>query len=102
VRARLVWVAAAAAAVGGVAAGRLLRKRTSRADADPADDLRRKLDESRALDAEREEFELGETPVDQAEAPAESLEERRRRVHERAQAVAEEMRSEPDGEPDSR
>jgi hypothetical protein len=81
----------------GVAAGaRLLHRRGRRADApagDPAAELRRRLDESREIVGERGEFEAGETPVDAVEdvAPP-SLEERRRRVHERAQEAIESMR----------
>ena len=56
-----------------------------------AEDLRRKLAESRAIVEEREEFEAAETPVDKAE-PAPGLDERRRRVHERARGTARKMR----------
>ena len=56
-----------------------------------ADELRRKLAESRAIVEEREEFEAAETPVDKAE-PAPGLDERRRRVHERARGTARKMR----------
>ncbi len=54
---------------------------------DPAAELRRKLDESRAVVDEREEFEAGETPVDRAE----SIEDRRRRVHEAGRAALDDM-----------
>jgi hypothetical protein len=94
-RNRLAWIGGAA---GGVAFVRLLRGRRRRSrpneDApavDPrAEELRRKLDESRTLVDEREEFEAAETPVDEAEAPP--LDERRRRVHEQARAASERMR----------
>jgi hypothetical protein len=88
----LIGGAAAAAAVLVVA-----RRRRRRSEpepfpaADPADELRRKLDESRALDAERDEFEAGETPVDQAEPAGETVESRRRKVHDDARAAADEM-----------
>ena len=60
--------------------------------ADPrAEELRRKLAESRAILEEREEFEGAETPVDQAE-PLEDPEARRRAVHESAREAAERMR----------
>lgn len=82
----------------GVAAGaQLLRRRrggsAAGAGADPAAELRRRLEESRGIEDERVEFEAGETPVDEVEdvAPP-SLEERRRRVHERAQEAIESMR----------
>ena len=58
----------------------------------PADELRRKLDESRAIANERDEFESAEVPVDKAEP---GIDERRRSVHERAQASIEDMRDSP-------
>jgi hypothetical protein len=58
-----------------------------------AEELRRKLEESRAIVAEREAFEDGETAVDEAEpVPASSPEDRRRHVHERARSSVERMR----------
>ena len=57
-----------------------------------AEELRRRLAESRGLAGEREEFEGGETTVDEAEATGADLEERRRRIHEAGRAAAEEMR----------
>jgi hypothetical protein len=57
-----------------------------------ADELRAKLEESRSVVAEREEFEAAETPVDQAEEIGPELGDRRRAVHERGRHVAEEMR----------
>lgn len=57
-----------------------------------AEDLRRKLAESRAVVGEQEEFEAAETPVDVAEPVSESVEERRRAVHERGHAALDEMR----------
>ena len=56
-----------------------------------AQELRRKLDESRPLVEEREEFEAGETPVDRAGAEDGGLGERRRQVHERGRAAVERM-----------
>jgi hypothetical protein len=56
-----------------------------------AEELRRKLAESRAIVDEREEFEAAETPVDQAE-PLGDPEARRRAVHESGRAAAERMR----------
>ncbi len=53
-----------------------------------AEALRAKLAEGKEIVEEREEFEAGETPVDEAD-----LDERRRRVHEAARAAVEEMRS---------
>jgi hypothetical protein len=94
VRNRAAWFAGAAGAVG--VAYRALRRRPEAAPAgDPrADELRRKLDESKPLIDERDEFESGEPHVDEAEP---SLEEKRAAVHERGRAAAREMRR-PNGE----
>jgi hypothetical protein len=87
VRGRTAWIAGALGAAG--VAYRALRRRP-RPAADPrADELRRKLDESKQVVDDRAEFESGETPVDQAEV---SLDAKRRAVHERGQAAAREMR----------
>ena len=59
-----------------------------------AEELRQKLDESRAVVDERDEFEAGETPVDQADPDA-AVEDRRQSVHERGRAAAEQMRHKP-------
>ena len=59
-------------------------------------ELRRRLEESRALVGEREDFEAGETTVDEAApAPSVSPEDRRRELHERARASLDEMRRTP-------
>src|SRR5262245_57290676 len=98
----MAWLglaAAGAAAAGSVVARRLRirpRQPSWPLTSDPEDELRRKLEESRALAAERDEFEAGETTVDQAE-PA-SVDERRRQVHAEAESALEEMRSEQDDE----
>jgi hypothetical protein len=77
-------------AVAAGAAYRAVRRRgRSPADGDPAAELRRKLDESRAIVEERDEFESAETPVDRA------VEERRREVHDEARAAIDEMRGRP-------
>jgi hypothetical protein len=93
VRTRLAWIGGAVAGAVVVVVARSRRRRPGAAPPapDPADELRRKLDESRTLAAERDEFEAGETTVDQAEPAAESVEERRRRVHEEARAASDEM-----------
>ena len=86
-RGRTAWIAGALGAAG--VAYRALR-RSPRPAADPrADELRRKLDESKQVVDDRAEFESGETPVDQAEV---SLDAKRAAVHERGQAAAREMR----------
>ena len=93
-RAGIGWLAGAVG-VAGAAAYRALRGKAAPPAEDPrAEELRRKLDESRTLVEERDEFESAETPVDQAEG---EVEDRRRAVHERARAAAEEMRG-PSGE----
>jgi hypothetical protein len=62
-------------------------------DPDPrAEELRQKLAESRSIVQEREEFEVGETPVDQAEPVTPDPAQRRREVHEEARATVEQMR----------
>jgi hypothetical protein len=94
VKLRLAWL------TGGALAGFLFFRRRRRPEpvplplpeTDPAAELRRKLDESRPLVEEREEFESAETPVDHAAAPGE-LEERRRHVHEQGRAAVDEMRA---------
>ena len=95
----LAWLLGGA---GLVAAYRLVRRKDApvaevvpAAAPDPrADELRRRLDESRALVEERDEFESGEMPVDRAE-PSGETDERRREVHDRAREAAERMRAAP-------
>lgn len=83
-------IAGAAVAAGGIAY-RALRRPHAEAVADPrADELRRKLDESKPLVEEREQFEERETPVDEVE-PA-TVDEKRAAAHERGRARLEEMR----------
>ena len=90
----LAWLAAF---LGLAAFARRLRRRRAESlpAADPAEELRRKLDESRSIVSEREEFESAETPVDQAQPPA-GLDERRRQVHEQGRTAVDEMRSTSD------
>jgi hypothetical protein len=87
VRARTAWLGALG--VAGAAAVRALRRKPAPAPAvDPrAEELREKLEESRVVVDEREEFESAETPVDEAE-----VDDRRRAVHDRGRAAAEQMR----------
>jgi hypothetical protein len=78
--------------VGAFGMWRWLRRRQAHAPStaeDPADALRAKLDESRALVDEREAFEEGETPIDEADLDA-----RRRSVHDQARARMDELRGE--------
>jgi hypothetical protein len=73
--------------------GFLRRRREVPAEPDPrADELRRKLDESRSMVAERDEFEAAETTVDQVEPAPEDPDSRRRAVHETGRATVEQMR----------
>jgi hypothetical protein len=90
VRARTAWLAGAAGAA--VAAYRKLRPAAAPAPEDDprAEELRRKLEESRTVAEEQhEEAASPETPVDEAD-----VESRRAAVHERARAAADEMRGE--------
>ena len=89
-RARTAWLAGAAGAA--VAAYRKLRPAAAPAPEDDprAEELRRKLEESRTVAEEQhEEAASPETPVDEAD-----VESRRAAVHERARAAADEMRGE--------
>ena len=84
---RFAWLGAA---VGALAVWRWRRpKRKRHIEEDPADALRAKLAESRAVVDERERFEEGETPVDEADP-----DERRRSVHDDARARIDELRGE--------
>jgi hypothetical protein len=83
------WLAGVA---GGMAAYRAFRRRPvpRPAGPDPADELKAKLAEARAAAEDRDAFEAGETPVDEAADP----EARRRAVHEQARTAIDEMRGE--------
>lgn len=74
---------------------RAVRRRGSDLDheaPDPrADELRRKLDDSKQLVEEREQFESGETAVDEVDAS--TLEGKRAGVHERGREASRQMRS---------
>ena len=95
VRARTAWLGAIG--VAGAAVVRALRRKPAPLPApDPrAEELRQKLDESRAVVDEREEFESAETSVDEVEV---EVEDRRRAVHERGRAAAEQMRGDDSAE----
>jgi hypothetical protein len=56
-----------------------------------ADELRARLDESRAVVGDREEFEGAETPVDAAEAVPDP-DERRREIHAEGRSAVDRMR----------
>jgi hypothetical protein len=90
-RNRLAWVAGALGAAG--VAYRALRRRPAEGPVpDPrADELRRKLDESKSVADDRDEFESGETAVDEVGVEP-SLDEKRAAVRERGQSAARRMR----------
>ena len=91
-RARTAWLAGAAGAA--IAVYRTLRPSPAPSpeptDDPRAEELRRKLEESRTVAEEQhEDVASPETPVDEAD-----VESRRAAVHERARAAADEMRDE--------
>jgi hypothetical protein len=95
-RARIAWLAGAVGVAGAAAYRALRHKEEPSPDEDPrAEELRHKLDESRTMVEEREEFESAETPVDEVIGPEPEVEDRRKAVHERGRAAAEEMRGQP-------
>jgi hypothetical protein len=77
------------AGLAGILGIAWLRRRKGEPATDPAADLRAKLAEARNAVDDREEFEAGETPVD--EAP--DVDDRRRDVHDRARAAIDELSS---------
>jgi hypothetical protein len=85
------WVAGAA---GGLAAYRALRRRRPHPEvADVrADELRTRIAEAKAAGDDRDEFEAGETTVDEA-VPVDP-DARRRAVHEQARGTLDDMRGE--------
>jgi hypothetical protein len=78
--------------VGGAAAYRAFRRQPPVLEQDPAEELKARLAEARAAGDDREEFEAGETPVD--EAPDPDVDARRRSVHERGRTAIDEMKGE--------
>ena len=82
------------AAVASAAVYRVVtrRKPAPAAPPEPAEELKERLAASRSVVAEREEFESGETPVDQVDSPPAEVGDRRQSVHERGREVAEQMR----------
>jgi hypothetical protein len=82
---------------GAVGLRALLRRRaqagTAQADATHAEELRTKLAASRDLEADRAEFEGGETPVDRAADPVQGdVETRRADVHARARQAMDDLK----------
>ena len=95
VKRMLVWIAGA---VGIAALVRHFKQRSAPAPAaaDPADDLKRKLEEAREAADDRDEFDAAEgQPVDEVE-PARSVAERRADVHEQARDALAEMKDAPE------
>jgi hypothetical protein len=78
--------------VGGAAVYRAFRRQPPVVERDPAEELKARLAEARAAGDDREEFEAGEKPVD--EAPDPDVDARRRSVHERARTAIDEMKGE--------
>jgi hypothetical protein len=75
--------------------GFLRRRREPLQASDPrAEELRRKLAESRSIVEERDVFEAAELTVDRAEPAPEDPESRRRAVHEGGRATVEQMQRE--------
>jgi hypothetical protein len=86
----LAWLLGAFALLGFL---RRRREPVAAPAADPrADELRRKLADSRSIVEERAEFEEAELTVDLAEPAPEDPETRRRAVHDSARATVEQMR----------
>jgi hypothetical protein len=86
----LAWLLGALAVFGFL---RRRREPIAAAEADPrAEELRRKLAESRSIVEERDDFEGAELTVDLAEPAPEDPESRRRAVHDSARATVEQMR----------
>lgn len=61
-----------------------------------AEELRQRLEESRPMVEEREEFEAAETTVDTVEAVPEDPQARRKAVHAEGRSIVERMQSPPD------
>ena len=81
----------ALAALAGIAGIAWFRRRKPAPGPDPAAELKAKLAESRGVLDDREEFEAGEKPVNEApDDPAA----RRREVHDRARAAIDDLQSE--------
>jgi hypothetical protein len=101
----IAWLVGAA---GGVAAYRALRRPRALPETadDRAEELRARLAQAREAGTDREEFEAGETPVDevvpvdepvQADTLPVDPEARRRAVHEQARGALDEMQRDREG-----
>jgi hypothetical protein len=93
VQGRLALLLGGAVVAGAAAYRALTRRPPAPVVPDPhAEALKTRLAESRAVVAEREEFEGAETTIDQAEPVPTEVGDRRRSVHDRGRQVAEDMR----------
>jgi hypothetical protein len=95
VQRRLAFLGGIAVAVAAV--WRTIRRRPAGwveiEPVDPrAEELRQRLEESRPVIDDREEFEAAETTVDAVEATPEDPEARRRAVHAEGRSIVEEMK----------
>jgi hypothetical protein len=72
---------------GGLGLRALLRRRRPALSASPADDLRAKLEAAKGLVGEREEFESGETPIDEVA----DVDTRRADAHARARQAIDDL-----------
>jgi hypothetical protein len=81
------WLAGLA---GGAAVYRAFRRQPPVVEENPAEELKARLAEARAAGDDRDEFEAGETPID--EAPDPDVDARRRSVHDRARTAIDEMK----------
>ena len=93
VQGRLALLLGGAVIAGATAYRALTRRPPAPVIPEPhVEALKARLAESKALVEEREEFESGETPVDEAEPLPSEVGDRRRSVHDRGREVAEQMR----------
>jgi hypothetical protein len=96
VRRGLAWIGGA---LGLAWLWRRLHRRAetpAEAQPDPAEELRARLDEARATADDRDEFDAAEgQPLDEVGQP-QSLEERRRAIHEKAEQALDEMKKPPE------
>lgn len=93
VQGRLAFLLGGAVVAGAAAYRALTRRGPAPVVPEPhAEALKARLAESRTVVDEREEFEAGETRIDEAEPVSPELGDRRRSVHERGRQVAKEMR----------
>jgi hypothetical protein len=93
VQGRLALLLGGAVVAGAAAYRVLVRRPPAPVVPEPhVEALKSKLAESRVVAEDREEFEAGETPVDQAENVPSELGDRRESVHERGRTMAEQMR----------